>query len=147
MLLNIIKECDCMAVITASNIAIAKRGSGATAQKVSSVPVSFQAANELGIIITKTIDKTGEVYFQGETITFTITMTRVAGMSGAINQITLTDEVPAVVKFTKDNVQQTVGTGGNISVSGQTLTVDGLVLNNGNPTNTIIIKGTINVTS
>ena len=136
-----------MAITTASNIATATRGSGATAQQVSSEPVSFQAANELGIIITKTIDKAGEVYFQGEKIIFTITMTRVAGMSGAINQITLTDDVPAVVKFTKDNVQQTVGTGGNISVSGQKLTVTGLVLNNGNPTNTIVITGTIDIAS
>lgn len=136
-----------MAIITESNIATVERGSGATAQKVSSEPVSFQAANELGIIITKTIDKVGEVYFQGEKIIFTITMTRVAGMSGAINQITLTDEVPGVVKFTKDNVQQTVGTGGNISVSGQKLTVTGLVLNNGNPTNTIVITGTIDIPS
>ena len=49
-----------MAITSASNIAIAERGS----QKVSSELVSFQATNELGIIITKTIDKTGEVYFK-----------------------------------------------------------------------------------
>lgn len=134
-----------MAITTASNIATAEKKIGATTQQVSSVPVSFQAANELGIIITKKIDRSEEVYFQGETIIFTITMTREAGITGAINQITLIDEVPAVVKFTKDNVQLIGGTSGNISVSGQTLTITGLVLNNGNPTITVIITGTIDI--
>ncbi len=134
-----------MAITTASNTATAEKKIGATTQQVSSVPVSFEAANELGIIITKKIDRSGEVYFQGETIIFTITMTREAGITGAINQITLTDEVPAVVKFTKDNVQLIGGTSGNINVSGQKLTITELVLNNGNPTITVIITGTIDI--
>ncbi len=134
-----------MAITTASNIAVAEKTIKGATHQVSSEPVSFQAANELGIIITKTINRPGEVYFQGETIIFTITMTRAAGIESSINQITLTDQVPAVVKFTKDNVQLVGGTSGNISVSGQTLKITELVLNNGNPTITVIITGTIDI--
>lgn len=134
-----------MAITTASNIAVAEKTIKGATHQVSSEPVSFQAANELGIIITKTINRPGEVYFQGETIIFTITMTRAASIESSINQITLTDQVPAVVKFTKDNVQLVGGTSGNISVSGQTLKITELVLNNGNPTITVIITGTIDI--
>lgn len=136
-----------MAITTVSNIATAERGSGATAQKVSSAPVSFQAANELGIIITKTIDKPDEIYYQGETIIFTITMELAKDVTGTINQITLTDEMPAVVKFTQGNVQLSDGTKGNISVSGQTLTISGLVLNKAHPKDIITITGIIDMAS
>lgn len=131
-----------MSIITVSNTAVVQQGSN----QLPSNTVTFQAANEIGILITKTINRPGELYYEGDTIVFTVTITRATGVTGAINQITITDDIPSVVSFTQAGVQQTIGTGGNISVSGQTVTVSGLVLNNGNPTNTIVVTGIIHVT-
>ena len=130
-----------MSIITVSNTAVVQQGSN----QLPSNTVTFQPANEIGILITKTINRPGELYYEGDTIVFTVTITRAAGITGAINQITITDDIPSVVSFTQAGVQQTIGTGGNISVSGQTVTVSGLVLNNGNPTNTIVVTGIIHI--
>lgn len=137
--------CEFMAITTLTNTAIVEKKIGTTSYQVPSTPVNFQAGDELGIVITKTIDRPGEMYYQGETIVFTITLTRAAGVTSTINQITLTDEVPAIVKYTKDNIKQTVGAAGNISVSGQTLKITELTLNNGNPTITFVITGKIDI--
>jgi len=71
-------------------------------------------------------------------------MTRTPGVTKAINQITLTDTFPNIVSYTSgDVVQTTPGPVGIINVTGQTLTVTNLVLNNPYPIITIVVTGTI----
>jgi uncharacterized repeat protein (TIGR01451 family) len=107
--------------------------------------VSFEAFEDLPIYITKTVDRAEPVYYNGDTIIFTISITRSEGVQGAINQITLTDDLPAIVKFQQNNVEILEGTGGNIKVTGNNLTIENIVLNQGNPIFTVKITGKISL--
>lgn len=107
--------------------------------------VSFQAVNDVGVKITQTIDRPGELYYNGEEIIFYITITRMNGVTDTINKLTITDDFPSIVSYSEANVEHIEGTSGKVSVVGQLLTISDLVLNNGKPTITYKITGTITI--
>lgn len=109
---------------------------------VSTNPVLFEATGELEVVITETVDK-DEIYYNGDTIIFTITMTRTEGVTKAIPGITLTDTFPDIVNYSASDVETVVGISGSIDVTDKTLTISNITLSNDNPIVEIKVKGTI----
>lgn len=129
-----------MAIYTETNTAKAEKGTLNV-----SASVEFQAASEIGIDIIKTVDRPGDLYYHGDPITFKISIKRSTGINRAINQITLKDTFPSIVSFKATDVYRIEGTGGNISVIWPNLLITELVLNDGNPVNTIEVRGIIDL--
>lgn len=109
---------------------------------VTSSPLLFEATSELEVIITEAVDK-DEIYYNGDNIIFTITMTRSEGITKPITGITLTDTFPDIISYSASDVETSSGISGDINVTDKTLTISNITLSNDNPIVEIKVKGTI----
>lgn len=112
-----------------------------TVEKTASV--TFEAEQVLPVEINKTIDKPDEVYFEGNTITFTVTLNKTTPYT--ISNLTFTDTIPEVVSFDPSTGITIDGPHGPITFDAdrRLLSINEIILNSDKPTVTITITGTI----
>ena len=105
--------------------------------------VTVNVANADTLIMTKTVDKPNEFYFQGDTIVFTITISLPASAGSKLNGITCEDQIPSQVILPTTAPYGVTTTEGNIvPVAGNQVKITGINLDPGE-TVTITITGTI----
>ena len=116
---------------------------GSTTQTSS---ISFEAEQSLPIEIKKSVNKPDEVYFEGDSIVFTVDLTRTT--SKTIKNITLTDTIPSIVTFDASSGITVNGFHGPIhfDADSRVLTITDIVLNDASPVTTVTVSGEIHFT-
>lgn len=121
------------------NYAVAQKNS----ESLQSNQVQFSVLDILPITILKSIIDQQEYYYQGDTITFLIELERESIVTSPVGGISVTDNLPSVVSITSADV--TTGSGGPVTITGQTVSVANVLLDDTNPICQITIVGTINI--
>lgn len=121
-------------------------GTASIGSTTQTTTISFEAEQSLPIEIKKSVNKPDEVYFEGDSIVFTVDLTRTT--SKTIKNITLTDTIPSIVTFDPSSGITVNGFHGPIhfDTDSRVLTITDIVLNDANPITTVTVSGEIHFT-
>ena len=121
-------------------------GTASIGSMTQSTTISFEAEQSLPIEIKKSVNKPDEIYFEGDSIVFTVDLTRTTLKT--VKNITLTDTIPSIVTFDPKSGITIDGFHGPVHFDSdnRVLTITDIVLNDDNPVTTVTISGEIHFT-
>lgn len=121
-------------------------GTASIGNTTQTATISFEAEQSLPLKIKKSVNKPDEVYFEGDSIVFTVDLARTT--SKTVKNITLTDTIPSIVTFDPSSGITISGFHGPVhfNADSRVLTITDLVLNDDNPVTTVTISGEIHFT-